>query len=73
MKKAIYLKEYSQNSTIEAICPQCHEELNHADLEMFYACPFCGCPLADDDKLDRFIMTPVVQGWIQKTINNPEN
>lgn len=70
MRKPIIFREDSQNGNISACCPYCNETLEVADLEAFFACPFCGGHLEDNDELQTFLMTPSVNNWVAKTMKN---
>ncbi len=48
-------------------CPQCGEELFPADLENFRRCPYCDHPFRGDDRLEDYVLSPVVRQWIGKT------
>ena len=70
MRKSIILKTDSQTSEVSAFCPYCHEKIEVSDLEMFFACPFCGGALEDNDDLQEFILGPSVQTWLAKSIKS---
>jgi hypothetical protein len=70
MRRPIILKEDSQNGSVKAFCPFCNEELEVTDLEMFFACPFCGGALEDNDDLQQFILSPSVQNWLSKSMKS---
>lgn len=70
MRRSIILKTDSQNGEVSAFCPYCNEEIEVTDLEMFFACPFCGGALEDNDDLQEFILTPSVQTWLAKSMKS---
>ena len=54
-------------------CPDCSEELQTPDIEVYPACPFCGCPLEEDSQFEDFILEPVVRSWIAKAVGSSGN
>ncbi len=47
------------------ICPGCMELLAREDIEGFGRCPYCDHRLQPSDDLEDFLLTPVVEQWIQ--------
>ena len=45
-------------------CPECSEEINPEDLEMFPRCPFCNHLFQDENQLEDFVLRPVLQRWV---------
>ena len=68
MRKSCYTRNSS--GRLELRCPQCHEELNPADVENYSCCPFCNALLPQDDDMEDFVLDPVISHWLRK---NPLN
>ena len=65
-------KKNDLTNTRVLVCPECSEELVHADIEIFRTCPFCNSPLQQTGELEDFILEPIVQNWVEKyTSQNP--
>ena len=48
------------------LCPQCREKLVRADLEGFFACPFCSYSFEQSVELEDFIIEPTVDSWVRQ-------
>ncbi len=59
---------YQRNALgrLELRCPACRELLQPGDVENFQRCPYCDHLFQRDEKLEDFILDPVVRVWIGK-------
>ena len=60
----LYKRDFS--GKLELYCPRCGEELVPADVENFPRCPYCNEPLPADNRLEDFVIDPVVRNWAGK-------
>ncbi len=45
-------------------CPFCNEKLKPHDLEEYARCPYCDEVLLRDDEMEDFVLSPVVEQWV---------
>lgn len=48
------------------ICPKCLEILLREDIEGFGSCPYCNYRFKPSDELEDFLLTPLVEQWMQQ-------
>lgn len=48
------------------ICPRCREELTVLDVENYPSCPYCDWKFPIDDRLEAFILDPIVRNWVAR-------
>lgn len=52
---------------LELRCPACREMLQPGDVENFQRCPFCDHLFPGDEKLEDFILDPIIRTWVGKS------
>jgi len=49
-------------------CPSCGEEITPADLEIYPRCPYCNHLFPNDERLEDFLLRPVIQRWMSHVV-----
>lgn len=47
-------------------CPKCGEVITPADVETFYRCPYCDNAFDNDERMENFILKPMLKNWVIK-------
>ena len=51
------------------LCRNCRELIAPADVEMFYACPYCNTAVNSDDAIYDFTITQLTKHWEGRCLN----